>query len=285
MPRLDIHPCQEKGRGAPIVERWEPKKVRGTVEPLPKVEGADAVELRGVLARSPTEVLVFGGAGSPRKPYLARFDGKAWSLDKPPFAGGVTALTAADDGTLWAVADGALWKKSAADWAKIELPSAATATGVWARAAADVWVTATTGKGAGLLLRTAKVDAKDVARLPDRKAMAEAVASNRRWIATDACDKVYAHLTTLGPSKDPATGKPADAPKGFSALKPVFDGELAGLQPIVEDDGAHLYIGVPVPSLEVGKKLLAAYREKNPKATPSLFCHEPVIIKQAIKFQ
>ncbi len=44
-------------------------------------------------------------------------------------------------------------------------------------------------------------------------------------------------------------------------------------------------MGVPVPSLDVGHKLLAAYHEKNPKVTSNLFCHEPVIVKQAITFQ
>ena len=58
-------------------------------------------------------------------------------------------------------------------------------------------------------------------------------------------------------------------------------------QPIVEDDGANLLnsIGVPVPSLDVGQKLLAKYKEKNPKAQPNLFCHEPAITKLAIHFE
>jgi hypothetical protein len=37
----------------------------------------------------------------------------------------------------------------------------------------------------------------------------------------------------------------------------------------VEDDGARLYIGVPVPSLDVGQKLLAKYKEKNPALSRS----------------
>ena len=35
----------------------------------------------------------------------------------------------------------------------------------------------------------------------------------------------------------------------------------------------------------VGQKLLAKYKEKNPKALPNLFCHEPVITKLAIHFE
>ena len=131
--------------------------------------------------------------------------------------------------------------------------------------------------------RTARVEVKDALELPPRNAMSGMITTNRRFFATSACDKVYAHLYTIGPSKDPATGKPTEVPKSFAALKPVFEGELASLLPIVEDDGANLYVGVPVPSLEVGRKLFAAYHEKNPKTASNLFCHEPVIVKQVVK--
>ena len=40
--------------------------------------------------------------------------------------------------------------------------------------------------------------------------------------------------------------------------------------------------GVPVPSREVGRRLMAAYQEQNPKAKPNLLCHDPAIAK-AIK--
>jgi len=35
----------------------------------------------------------------------------------------------------------------------------------------------------------------------------------------------------------------------------------------------------------VGQKLLAKYKEKNPKAQANLFCHEPVMTKLAIHFE
>lgn len=281
--------CQESGKGEAIVERWEPKKVRGTVEPLPKAEGGGAVDIQGVLARSTDEVYVYGAAGSPEKPYLARFDGKAWALEAAPFASGIASLTAGDDGALWAVerqpgaaAPGGLWKKATGGaWAGVALPSieraSVVAKGLWVRAPDDVWAVATTAAGHGVLLRS-KAE-KEPLQLASRKVMTDLVASNRRWAATPVCDKVYAHLTTLGSSKDPV-------PKGFGTLKEVFaEPPLKSLQPIVEDDGARLYIGVPVPSLEVGQKLLAKYKEKNPKALPNLFCHEPVITKLAIHFE
>lgn len=272
--------CEPVGHGGAIVERWEPKQVRGTVEPLPEPEsGHTHPDLRGVLARSPAEVLVYGAEGLPARPYLARFDGKTWSLDKAPFGAGIDTLAAAADGTLWAAAGGAVWKKtSAGAWESVPLPGGVTVQAVWPRTGADVWASAREGgstPAGGVLLRTAKIDPAAALPLPPRNAMSGMTSSNRRFFATAACDKVYAHLYTLGASKDPV-------PKDFSALKPVFDGELASLAPIVEDDGAHLFVGVPVPSLEVGHELLAAYHEKNPKVTSNLFCHEPVIVKQAI---
>jgi hypothetical protein len=109
--------------------------------------------------------------------------------------------------------------------------------------------------------------------------MSNMISSKRRWIATPVRDKVYAHLYTAGPSA-------GEVPKDFSSIKDIFaQKDFADLTPVVEDDGASLYVGVPVPSLAVGKALLEAYRAKNPKGTPNLFCHEPVIVKKAIKFQ
>ncbi len=278
--------CEPGRRGAAIVERWEPKQVRGTVEPLPLPESGHRPEVAGVLARSASEVLVYGREGSAGVPYVARFDGKAWSLDKVPFGGGVDTLAVTDDGTSWAAAGGEVWKKSpTAAWEKVPLPSRLQIHAVRPRTATDVWASGREleGKARAVLLRSrsSKGAAPAVLHLPPRNAMAGMIATNKRFFATAACDKVYAHLYTLGPSKD-ASGKAAAVPKDFSALAPVFEGELAGLQPVVEDDGANLYVGVPVPSRDVGRRLLAAYEEKNPKATPNLFCHEPVMVRQAI---
>jgi len=252
------------------------------------IDSPETVEIRGVFARSPAEVWVYGGGGSPRKPYLARWDGKTWALSKLSFPGTIAAIAAADDGTLWAVVPESsgteLWKRAAGAEAFAAVPldpvggAPVTAQAVYARTAADVWVAAKTASGKGVLLRSGPMKGEPV-ELSSRTEMSRMVSSNRRRIATPVCDKVYAHLYTFGPS----TG---EVPKDFSGIKDIFaQKEFADLGPIVEDDGIRLYVGVPVPSLAVGKALLDAYRAKNPKATPNLFCHEPVIVKKAIKFQ
>jgi hypothetical protein len=137
------------------------------------------------------------------------------------------------------------------------------------------------GKARAVLLRTGAKTA-DLVRLPPRNAMAGATATFGRFFATSACDKVFVDLEVLAPASAPGIGKRAEIPKDFPWLKALLQEEFARLQPVLEDDGVALHVGVPVPSRDVGRRLMAAYQEKNPKAKPNLFCHEPAIAK-AIK--
>jgi hypothetical protein len=285
--------CEPLGHGGAIVERWGPKQVHGTVESLPRPESGQQPAPRGVLARSPSEVVVYGSEGVPAAPYLARFDGTTWIVERVPFGGGIETLAAADDGTFWAAAGGAAWKKAGGAWEKVPLPAGLVAHAVWPRTAGDVWVSAreTEGKARAVLLRSGPAGGhlqtpggqpSDLIRLPPRNAMAGAMATHGRFFATAACEKVYVDLEVLGPASHPGVGKRAEAPKDFARLKPLFQDEFASLQPVLEDDGASFHVGVVVPSRDVGRRLMAAYQEKNPKAKPNLFCHEPALAK-AIK--
>jgi hypothetical protein len=285
------HACEPGGRGGAIVERWDPGQELGTVEALPEPESGHVPKLHGVLAWSPGEVIVYGAEGAPAAPYIARFDGKAWSLERVPFGGGVDTLAAAEDGTLWAAAGGAVWRKAGTTaWEKVPLPGDFAVQAVWPRTAADVWAAGREheGKARAVLLRTGGGGARETIRLPPRNAMAGSIASSRRFFATSACDKVFVNLYLVGPSKASKLGPPASIPKDFAALKPVFEGELAGLQPVVvEEDETDLYVGVQAPSREIGRRLLAAYLEKNPgverSATTGVFCEDPVIVKSTVK--
>jgi hypothetical protein len=269
--------CEPMGHGDAIVERWGPGQVHGAVDPLPRPESGSNPAPRGVLARSPGEVMVYGSEGVAAAPYLARFDGASWSLEAAPFGGAVETLAAADDGTLWAAAGGAVWKRAASEaWEKVPLPGGLVAHAAWPRGA-DVWVAArqTEGKHRAVLLRTARGPAPELMRLPPRNAMAGALASGKHFFATAACDKVFVEISVLGPSKDPATGKPAAVPKKFASLDAILTGDLAGFAPVVDDDGDHLHLGVPVPSRDVGRRLAAAYQDQNPGSSPTLSCYEP----------
>lgn len=271
--------CDEAAGNAAIVERWEPKQVRGVVDALPRPADGSGIDVRGALARSATEAYVFGDAGP--SPYLAHFDGKAWSAEAVSFRGPITSMMAADDaGPLYAVA-GALYEKIASGpWTELALPTLGgeelAPQAVWARAASDVWIAAATGKGEGALLRSGGAETPTL-KLPARKEMTDMIATNRRFLATAACDRIFVHLTTIGPSK-------SDVPSAFPRLVEAFAGQpgLEGAKFLVEDDGANLYVGAQVPSLEIGRKLLSRFKEKNPKAVANVFCHEPHLVKKAI---
>ncbi len=181
-----------------------------------------------MLARSPAEVIVYGTEGLPATPYLARFDGKTWSLDKAPFGAGVDTLAAADDGTLWAAAGGAVWKKmSAGAWESVPLPGGVTVQAVWPRTGADV---------VGEQARPSRKAAAHAASVPPActraksrpRAGALAPATQRDepgWVAARTgassppppATRTYAHLYTLGASMDAATGNPTEVPKDFPA--------------------------------------------------------------------
>jgi hypothetical protein len=278
--------CEPLGHGPAIVERWARNEARGVVDLLPQTEGSQGPQIAGVLARSASDVVVYGSEGVPPAPYVARFDGAAWALEPVPFGAAVDTLAAADDGTLWAAAAGTVWRRPAhGAWEAVPLPAGLVALAAWpatSRTSTDVWVSARqarehNGRTRAVLLRTAHGEVADPLRLPPRNAMAGMIATNGRFFATAACDKVWVQLRTLGPSKD-ASGKPVTVPKDFAALKPLLQGDLAGLAPVVEDDGGVLTLGVLAPTRELGRKLLAAYTEANPHETPLIFCHEPLAL-------
>jgi len=264
--------CKDAGgSGAPIVERWEAKKARGTVETLP-APATGSLSLGGVVALSGTDAWVYGNAGD--APYLAHWDGKAWALEKAPFQKAIGAMVAADDGALFVAAkDGLYTKKSGGAWEAVALPKAAEGfepTGVYARTSSDVWVSGKAG-GKWLLLRSAKVDKPVV--MPSGKAVTDTLTSNFRYIATPLCVKPYAHLFSVGPSATPI-------PKEFPAVKKSFEGKkFDGAKLVVEDDGRSLYVGAKAANIEQAEAIVKAFVEANPKMTPRVFCHDPQVKK------
>lgn len=273
--------CVESGKGDPLVERWEPKKVRGTVEPLPKPEGVTEIGIRGVAARSASEAYVWGAAGT--KAYVAKFDGKAWSVEKVPFEGAPTAFAMAEDGTIFVAAPDGLWKRPAGDaaWVQPSLPSPGgtkiVPDAVWAKSPSEVWVT---GKAGGKHYLLSPKPEGEAIKLPSRSQMQQSLSTNRRFLATPACTKPYAHLLTVGRSGD----KP---PTDFTALRETFKGnkEIEGAKFVIENDGANLYIGAQAPSVAVAKKIVEIHRAKNPKVMGNVFCHEPVTIVGGIPME
>lgn len=268
--------CKDSGDpGAALVERWEPKKTRGTIEPLP-APASGTVALGGVLAVSETEGYVWGGAGGAA--YLARWDGKAWALDKVPFQKTIKAMAAVDDGTVFAAAEDGYYTKNSnkagGAWEKVALPKKIDGfepTGVYARTASDVWVSGKAGDK-HYLLRSAKVEKTAV--MPATKAVEDTLKSNFRFMATPLCAKPYAHLFSVGPSATPV-------PKEFPAVKKAFEGKkFDGAKLVLEDDGANLFVGAKAASAEQAEAIVAAFMEGNPKMKARVFCHDPQVKKE-----
>ncbi|MDC3961344.1 hypothetical protein [Polyangium jinanense] len=263
--------CQDAGgKGAPMAERWEPKKARGTVDPLPAPSGE--LTIADVVAVSATDAWVYGNAGD--APYLAHWDGKAWALEKAPSAKKIHRIVAIDGGTLLAsFGDGLYTKKAGGAWELVAMPKKLEnfePLYVYARTTSDVWVAGRAG-GKGYLLRSAKVDKPMT--MPSDKEAEDTLKSNFRYLATPLCVKPYAHLFSIGPSAAPI-------PKEFPAVKKSFEGKkFDGAKLVVEDDGRSLFVGAKAANIEQAEAIVKAFAEANPKMTPRVFCHEPQVKK------
>ncbi|MDI3289737.1 hypothetical protein [Polyangium sp. 15x6] len=264
--------CQDGGgKGAPMVERWEAKKVRGTVEPLP-APATGSLALIGVVAVSATDAWVYGNTDGTS--YLAHWDGKAWALEKAPSGKKINHLTTIEGGALLgSFEDGLYTKKSGGAWEAVALPKKPEGfepETAYARTATDVWVAGKAG-GKRYLLRSAKVDKPVV--MPSEKEVQATLTSNFRYAATPLCAKPYAHLFSIGPSATPI-------PKEFPAIKKSFEGKkFDGAKLVVEDDGRSLFVGAKAANIEQAEAIVKAFAEANPKTTPRVFCHEPQVKK------
>jgi hypothetical protein len=149
--------------GEIVAERWAAsdmtKGVTGALPaPASACEGA-RLAIRALDARAGNDVAVSieqscaDAANVADRGYLARFDGRAWSIVPTPGDALVSSVSIAPDGTLWAATEGphtALWRARAGGaWETVALPPLPDTNGeimspreVWAKDARDVWVVA-----------------------------------------------------------------------------------------------------------------------------------------------
>jgi hypothetical protein len=264
--------CNDTGTiGAAVVERWDAKKNRGTLEKLPAPSSA-TLSMGGVVAVSATDAYVYGDASG--SAYLAHWDGKAWMMAETPFKKKIMTMTSTDDGVVFVAAeDGFYSRKSGGAWELVALPKKLEGfepTSIYARNATDVWVSGKSG-GKYVLLRSAKVE-KSVT-MPGVKDVQDTMRSNLRYIATPLCVKPYAHLFSVGPSATPV-------PKEFAAIKKAFEGKkFEGAKLVLEDDGRNLFVGAKATSAEQAEAITKAFIEANPKMPARVFCHDPQVKK------
>jgi hypothetical protein len=248
--------------GKAIAERWEPKKVRGEATPIE----IDDAQTDALVAASPDEAYaLFTSARKQQR--LATWDGKAWKVEDDPFGAG--GLFVAGDGSVWGFGKKGLFHHpKGGAWTKVELP-AGTPTSAWAKSDNDVWVVLDEKK----LVRNGGPAAKAV-KLPPASNVASVLARDKRWLATPFCKSVYAMLATIGPKG----GKPPESHAGLTEAVHGAPELLKDVTFVVEDNGASLFVGAKAPSVEVGEKIIAAFKAKNPKTTPMLYCHEPKVV-------
>lgn len=252
--------------GKIIAERWAPGKVRGEVEVIDGVSGAPIA----VAAASGEEAYALFVDGTTAS--LATWDGQTWKGEKATF-GAATRLWISADGTTWVLGEGKVHKRpKGGEWREITA-GRSRITSAWARDEKTLWVVAD-GK---VLLRSGPSAAAPI-ELPSASVVQQSLDRDRRWPATAACKRVYVLLAPLGGDK---------APTSFPALTEAVKGdpELGAkeIQYLVEDIGGALHAGAKLPSLPLADKLVAAFKAKNPKYKPMVFCHEPMFVKGALK--
>jgi hypothetical protein len=250
--------------GKAIAERWQPGKARGEVDVIDGVSGAPIA----VAAASPDEAYALFPEG-----FLATWDGKAWKSEKAPFGAG-KSVWVSGDGVAWGLGEGGLYKHpKGGAWTKVDTGSAPI-TSAWAKDEKTIWAVAS-GK---TLLRNGPAEGPPLV-LPSADEVAVLLTRDRRWLATPVCKRTFVMLSLLTDGKVPAAYGPlTDAVKGNAELT------AKEVQYLVEDVGGALWVSAKVPSPAVAQRLIAAYTTKI-KASPRVYCHEPLIVKGALKVE
>jgi hypothetical protein len=252
--------------GKVVAERWQPGKVRGDVDVIEGVSGTP----RAVAPVSADEAYALFVDGT--NAFVAAWDGKAWKAEKSP-AGSGKQLWASSDGVAWLVGDAGLFQHpKGGAWAKVDV-GGAKVTSAWAKDAKTVWAVVD-GK---TLVRMGGAPAP-VVKLADPSDVETALTRDRRWIASSVCKRTLVMIAAIGGDKVP-TSYPAltDAVKGNAELT------AKEIEYVVEDIAGTLWASAKVPNKALADKLVAAFKAKSPAAKPMIFCHEPLLVKGALK--
>jgi hypothetical protein len=198
---------------------------------------------------------------------LVRFDGKSFrAVDSPH--GGVESLAYAGDGTLWAVATGAVYSRGkAGKWRPEPLPAgAAPALRVLAQGDAVYVQSASAVYGLGPLVEPAPVLEYQWGRTPRSFKIA--------WPATKDCETPFVLLYAF----TKVTPTDYDFPLTRAALKGHT--EFASTRFVVTREGDKRYFGAFVPSYVLGKKLVGLVEKKVNGSKPAMLCANPVVERE-----
>jgi hypothetical protein len=279
--------------GAPeerlAVERWAHGASRGIFD-LPRAgDGLDRASPAGLWVRSATEAWV--AATLVRKahgeePYLARFDGTAWTPVAAPVDANLERIAGAPDGTLCVVgrsrADAAdeneAWcRPPGGSFQRLSISDGhALVRQVWPRSAGDIWVSASvsaTASGANRLYRSVKA-ASVFHATPSGVRPFDLEPFHAPVPGFAGCSRLFALLFSMGK----ATPANYDYPSTRAALKGHT--ELTGVRFVETVERGRRAFGAFVQSHETGTKLVALVKEKVAGSTPRLLCKDPVVWRE-----
>jgi hypothetical protein len=196
----------------------------------------------------------------PGKPVLLALRGGGWVPQPLPDGEKIASLAASPDGSLLAVANGAVWRRPRGGaWSKLALPEGATVSYLVAGSATELW--AVDQQKSSLKIYGAKPPRWPIVIGP-ASGDAPAVAP-----ATPSCESPFVLMYTVNPS---TAGTDYDYPLTRAALK--GHGELAGMALVLTE---HWQLGAFVPTLEMGEKVAALIREKVKGQKPQVVCSKP----------
>jgi hypothetical protein len=253
--------CRDDQVEEPVVEWWAPSATQSTVTPLPgaKLGGAwyDETPVLAVALGS-DDILITGGQ------FVARFDGKGFRLLETP-SGKVSALAKTDDGTVWGSFDGIVhsWDGKGA-WTRESLPAKANSlvtrgSQVFVGAGPSVYGSERPKDGVQTFTLEQRAEARSfqVARPADR------------W-----CESVFVLLYAF----TKVTPENYDFPLTRKALKGQTRFSKARF--VITEEAEKKYLGAFVPTLALGRELVARIEKEVKGSKPALLCAEPRVARE-----
>jgi hypothetical protein len=263
-------------RNGLLVERWAPDAAGSVLdEVLPAT--ADNETSGAALAGGSASDVYVGTTLTPRGkagPYLAHYDGRAWTATPTPLGHGISAMVRGDEGTYWVLErPRGLWMfrpgAQGGGWEKVPLPrdrkgGALDVSDVQIAPDGAVWL-----RAGNLLLRTGPARETFVWNDP----ICPPVAAARP--ALESCTgQVFVLLYTLVKTTPPDYD--------FPALREAVKGrhELAGFRFVeTEENGKRYLVGFPSDKstnpLGDATRLAQRVKQKVPGSTPTLLCGSP----------
>jgi hypothetical protein len=201
---------------------------------------------------------------------LYHFDGKAFA--PVPYPGKTVDLLQVTPGGVLFANDDKVLRRRAPDgtWSEVPLPDGlAGVSALHVAAEDDLWATS-----GGAVLRTRPVAEPQHLAWPAYGAQMARTSFAVPHAATSSCESIFALLFTFSR----VTPDDYDFPLTRKAL--AGHKELDGTRLVVTRDRGRKYFGAFAPSLDAGKKLVAAVKRGVPDTDPELLCVKPEVVRE-----